>query len=169
MTPKLDSFTRGYITAALWSSTANVYYCPTCKVHLKESDVAGPTEDIPAQWCPECETDVIESDASFERAGFDTDDLAPETLARMIADCEAFQRQNCLTLPVYEREREHGEWTGSELAGHDFWLTRCGHGTGFWDRFNDAPFDKIGDKLTKSAKRFDNVDLYLGDDGRIYA
>ena len=30
-------------------------------------------------------------------------------------------------------------WIDSSLAsqaGHDFWLTRCGHGAGFWDRGN---------------------------------
>lgn len=50
-------------------------------------------------------------------------------------------------------------------AGHDFWLTRNGHGTGFWDR--DLP-DGLGDLLTKKAKAFGMCDLYVGDDGKLY-
>ena len=51
-----------------------------------------------------------------------------------------------------------------EQAGHDLWLTENGHGAGFWDRgLND-----IGDKLTEIAG--DHVtDIYVGDDGRLYA
>lgn len=53
--------------------------------------------------------------------------------------------------------------------GHDFWLTRNGHGAGFWDRSyeNDENGD-IGDRLTKIAKSFGEVELYKGDDGKPY-
>lgn len=50
--------------------------------------------------------------------------------------------------------------------GHDFWLTRNGHGVGFWDRGYDK---EVGDALTKASESFGEVDLYVGDDGRIYA
>jgi hypothetical protein len=49
-------------------------------------------------------------------------------------------------------------------AGHDFWLTRNGHGAGFWDR--DLP-NGLGDLLTKKAKAFSTCDLYI-DDGKLY-
>lgn len=49
-------------------------------------------------------------------------------------------------------------------AGHDFWLTRNGHGAGFWDR----GLGKVGDALTKAAKVYGGVDLYVGDDGRVH-
>jgi hypothetical protein len=51
------------------------------------------------------------------------------------------------------------------MAGHDFWLTRCGHGAGFWDGDWPEPQATI---LDEAAKRFGNVDLYVGDDGAIY-
>ena len=50
-------------------------------------------------------------------------------------------------------------------VGHDFWLTRNGHGTGFWDR----GIGKAGDILTECAKSYGSLDLYLGDDGEIYS
>lgn len=51
-----------------------------------------------------------------------------------------------------------------EQFGHDFWLTRNGHGVGFWDR----GLGDLGDKLTDVAKSYGNCDLYVGDDGLIY-
>lgn len=46
----------------------------------------------------------------------------------------------------------------SELSpgqiGHDFILTRNGHGTGFWDR----GLGELGDTLTKWAKTFGTID-----------
>lgn len=52
------------------------------------------------------------------------------------------------------------------MAGHDFWLTRCGHGAGFWD--GDWP-EPAATALTEASKAFRNVDLYVGDDGEINA
>lgn len=47
-----------------------------------------------------------------------------------------------------------------EVAGHDFWLTRNGHGTGFWDRGLGA----AGDRLTAAAHVYGDVNLYLDTD-----
>lgn len=62
------------------------------------------------------------------------------------------------------------EYDLSQLA-HDFWLTRNGHGAGFWDRSysNDAPDGSdLGKAITKIADTFREVDAYVGDDGKIY-
>jgi hypothetical protein len=59
-------------------------------------------------------------------------------------------------------------WTAEQL-GHDFWLTRNGHGAGFWDRYGGADLrEDLGDLLTKWAKSFGSSDLYVGDDGKLY-
>lgn len=50
--------------------------------------------------------------------------------------------------------------------GHDFWLTRNGHGAGFWDRKELE--GGIGDKLTEICEEFTEKYPYLGDDGKIY-
>lgn len=53
---------------------------------------------------------------------------------------------------------------------HDFWLTRNGHGAGFWDGDycdRNSGID-IGGKLTELAKTFGSVDAYVGDDGKVY-
>ena len=83
-------------------------------------------------------------------------DLAPETLERVVKDCDLFQLKACELLD---------DWDSDE-GGHDFWLTRNHHGSGFWDR-------ELGDestrrKLTDLAHEFGESDLYLGDDGKLY-
>lgn len=66
-----------------------------------------------------------------------------------------------------------GYWSASQ-AGHDFWLTRNGHGTGFWDHYLEFSDDDreqvrtIGKLLTDASHKFGQCDLYAGDDGKIY-
>jgi hypothetical protein len=95
-----------------------------------------------------------DSDASLSDA-YGPEHIEKDTLTRMMADCALFQE-------YYGRL-----FSGSESqAGHDFWLTRCGHGAGFWDGDWD---EDIGGVLTTASKSFGNVDLLVGDDGRIHA
>ena len=48
---------------------------------------------------------------------------------------------------------------------HDFWLTRNRDGAGFWD----GDYEKsVGDKLTEISHSFGGLDLYVGDDGKLY-
>jgi hypothetical protein len=84
-------------------------------------------------------------------------DIADETLQKMIDDCNKFREQN----------KELLELSGlsDEYAGHDFWLTRNGHGAGYWDRGSEDVFDQ----LTVACDKWPEIDLYVGDDGKIYA
>ena len=94
-------------------------------------------------------------DESDEQGGeplddnYGPDDIAEETLASIMDDCKAFQR-------------DHADDIGGELerAGHDFWLTRNGHGAGFWDGDWE---DNIGQRLTEASDVYGSVDLYVGD------
>jgi hypothetical protein len=54
-----------------------------------------------------------------------------------------------------------------EQAAHDMWLTRNGHGTGFWDRPEVWGVDGA-DTLTRCARSMGSVDVSVGDDGLIY-
>jgi len=54
---------------------------------------------------------------------------------------------------------------GAEMAGHDFWLTRNGHGAGYWD--GDLP-ETLGEELTLRATGVGPREPYLGDDGRVH-
>lgn len=84
-------------------------------------------------------------------------DIDPETLQEMRDDVASFV-DTCHGLLVASGQSD-------EQIGHDFWLTRNGHGAGFWDR----GLGEVGDKLTAACKPFGEVWLYVGDDGLIHA
>lgn len=99
-------------------------------------------------------------------------DLAPETLARIIADCAAFQDAAfsliAQKIGFADLETNDGEPYTKARAGHDFWLTRNGHGAGFWDR--GLPHG-LGDALSALCGRgteWPGRDAYIGDDGKVY-
>jgi hypothetical protein len=50
-----------------------------------------------------------------------------------------------------------------DMIGHDLWLTRNGHGAGFWDR----GYGEIGDKLSDIARKMGEVNLY-GQGGKVH-
>lgn len=85
-------------------------------------------------------------------------DLSEETRLDLEADCRSFwHRFGCYVVAAGMSE---------EQAGHDFWLTRNGHGTGFWDRGLPDPY---GELLTNAAKDYGEFYVYLGDDGLIHS
>lgn len=111
------------------------------------------------------------ADGEYLDSNADISDISPETLESMLQDCAAFYFKNMgyihcdgaplandIDGPIGARE--------AAMAGHDFWLTRCGHGAGFWD--GDWP-EPAATALDEASKEFGNVDLYVGDDGQIYA
>jgi hypothetical protein len=72
-------------------------------------------------------------------------EIEDRTQAAMRRDCQKF----------YEANRHLMD--DPSQGGHDFWLTRNGHGTGFWDRDN-LPED-VGEVLTQAAQAFGEVNL----------
>ncbi len=125
-----EKFYRGYVTAALWSTT--------------DDDDTG-------------------SNSLLDN--YDPSDLSQEAAEEMKADCKAFMEENeellLQALPLYNVTDGSSDW---DYAGHDFWLTRNGHGVGFWDR----GFGDLGDKLTDACKEYSEVYIYAGDDDKIY-
>lgn len=79
-----------------------------------------------------------------------------ETLATFSADVTSFIRDNAADVAELS----------PESIGHDLWLTRNRHGAGFWDG-DYAP--EIGKRLTDAAHAYGTCDLYVGDDGWVYA
>ena len=91
-------------------------------------------------------------------------EFSPEALDKIAADCAAFEEK--AGEDIYAGcTCGSGEYSESERAAHDFWLTRNGHGAGFWD--GDWP-EPAASRLTALAKEFGQCDSYLGDDGSIH-
>lgn len=74
------------------------------------------------------------------------EDLADSTLARLVADAAAFERE--YRNDLNEANETHGR--GDASLGHDFWLTRNRHGAGFWDR----GMKELGEHLTDAAHAY---------------
>lgn len=87
---------------------------------------------------------------------YDPSDAAPETVAAVEADLAAF----------FDAHAADIEATGADdgRTAHDFYLSRNGHGAGFFDR----GYGKVGDTLQGAARSYGESQPYLGDDGRIY-
>lgn len=91
------------------------------------------------------------------------DDLSDPVLAHtMTTDCLKFLHPS-----NQELRRYMDSWDSLQhsRAGHDFWLTRNGHGAGFWDGVWPGEYE---DALTEWAKSFGECNLYVGDDGKLY-
>ena len=103
-----------------------------------------------------------ENDAADDRPldkNYDICDLHSDTIREMIEDCDNFREAN---KELLEKAEELGQ--DETQCAYDFWLTRNGHGAGFWDRGTG----ETGDKLTEACKAFGNVDLY-SHEGEVYS
>ena len=67
--------------------------------------------------------------------------------------CERFYNENRADLSTYPATN----------AGIDLYLSRNGHGAGFWeDDYTDPP---VGDRLQESARKLGEIDIYKGKGG----
>lgn len=98
-------------------------------------------------------------DLPEENEGLTIDNIASESIDQALDDCQKF-----ITVNKRDIDRAIEEMSIGHVA-HDFWLTRNGHGAGFWD--GDYS-EKLGDRLTEASKKFGEKYLYIGDDGFIY-
>jgi hypothetical protein len=90
-------------------------------------------------------------------SNYSKNDISDETLEKLFKEVKEFIEINADLITESKQS--------AEQIGHDFWLTRNHHGAGFWDR----NLGDIGDKLTKAAQAFKEIDIYVGDDGRLYS
>lgn len=99
---------------------------------------------------------LTDDDGDEYQESLDYYELAEGVRDELAKDLLAF-----VTDPAVSRDLEG---LSDSQIGHDFWLTRNGHGAGFWDR----GLGQRGDRLTKATKPYGEVNLYVGDDGLVY-
>ena len=100
-------------------------------------------------------------------ANYSVENIAHEAMATMVEDCTKFYAENLETLKNYVKDVTEGDGEPWATAGHDFFLTRNGAGTGFWDR--DGVREETGEVLTEQSELAGPCYLYVGDDKMIYA
>lgn len=157
----LDEFTQAYIEAMFWTST---------EPRTTREQRVTPRGNVRKEWAHRA-SEGYQQDMPGDY-GFA--DLAPEALAEIVADCKRFQEENAVLLEeAYGLSADRMAYT-PERAGHDFWLTRNGHGCGFWSRSFEGETD-IGDRLSarcgwrsRGETRFGEVNAYVGDNQKVY-
>ena len=73
-------------------------------------------------------------------------------------DCESF-----LETARYDIAKLPDDWYTAAQLGHDFLLTRNGHGVGFWDR----GLGDLGQQLTAAAQSYGTIHAFINDDFKI--
>lgn len=107
---------------------------------------------IEAMLFTECDDDGLPLDDNYHIY-----DLTETAKQRAMEDILDF-------LELLERENINWwEYGTDERLGHDFWLTRNGHGAGFWD----GDWSEIGDTLTALCKPYGYCYAWPTDDGQI--
>jgi hypothetical protein len=86
---------------------------------------------------------------------FCIEDIHEESMTMAMADVKKFLEM----INIDELDLE------DSAVGHDFWLTRNGHGAGFWDRNYDKKTETI---LMEAVEQFPEVWLYFGDDKKLH-
>lgn len=126
-----------------------------------------------ALWCGVFDP-AKEGEADPNKYTLSQSDISDNTLRVMCTDCWKFWDDDEIEnlIPIGTEEQ----------AGRDFWLTRNGHGAGFWDRdVSVYGSEEIRDNLNVLAKNFRTIaadgmppnrwpdfELYIGDDGLVY-
>lgn len=100
--------------------------------------------------------DYSENDAEFLDKNFSISDINLACIVKAQNEISDFEEK---------AEKKGIDLDDIDNIGHDFWLTRNGHGAGFWDRNYPG---EMGDILTELSEQYGNIDPVIGDDGKIY-
>lgn len=94
-----------------------------------------------------------------EESDINITNIDPDSKLKAYEDIKRFLDDEAVKSAIFAEEIDE------EQLGHDIWLTRNGHGAGFFDRMYDSENEQI---LTNKAKSLGSSDVYLGDDKVIY-
>jgi hypothetical protein len=86
---------------------------------------------------------------------YDVDDIPSDVVTHLSEELQDFLRSNWSDVASMDPEQ----------VGHDFCLSRNGHGTGFWDRGDG----ERGRRLHEATKPYGSLDLQVADDGSLFA
>lgn len=133
-------FFKAYLECAVWSST---------DIHPDDRK-PDPRELAADDDESEEEPERDPEPKPLEDFGFSADDIAPEAVEYLKEDARSF----------WSEHREILKENPSQ-AGHDFWLSRNGHGAGFFD----GPWGENCQPLQKAAKMYGEENLTITEDG----
>lgn len=147
-TRTLDAFCSGYARALLWADAYHVVHEDGCSNESPE---------------PSCRNCGLEHDENASYA-YDTPGRWWEGMGIDFSDAVSFLYENMVTLLYTPLSDFENGWDFWSQHGHDFLLTRNGHGTGFWDRGYDY---EIGKALTDDAYAYGGHQVLTDDSPRV--
>ena len=102
--------------------------------------------------------------------GLDGENLDPADYETQRAECIVFWERNGPYILAQEKNNDYdgngGQFSIIQRAAFDFWLTRNGHGAGFWDR--PELWGCYSDRLTEDSNWFGVVDMVISDEGMVF-
>lgn len=128
-----EAFVDGYIECILWCDAIPVHADPDHEDY-EDSWESGGLQHLSVS--DKTRADIIERAMLREFVAGNFDDL--------LRYCEV-------------RAYDPSEGPVESYAGHDFYLTRAGHGAGFWDR----GLGELGDRLTNASKSYGSPDDHM--------
>lgn len=92
-------------------------------------------------------------------------EFAPEAVFEAFEVCSEFLKNN---RDLLEQAHDNHDYSFRQ-AGHDLWLTRNGHGAGFWDRGLDTEINQkeLGELLSDACKTLGSRSVYLNEDDNL--
>jgi len=151
-TSEREEFTKGYISTALWCDVMVYKHDDDCPCKKPSDD--GDAYDSDTCTCEEPE--MVSSGSEHDES-----DLAEDALKTLTDDAHAFYADNIEDL--------RASTLSMERAGHNFWLTRNRHGSGFWDDKSQgsAEADAALDKLTEASHSYGSQNLIEGSNMKV--
>jgi len=146
----LTEILEGYLEAALWTEEDNLKSQMGDDSNMYNDDEEGES-DIDK---------LIRLTSEFQRKpimNFIVDNIDPDSKIQAYMDIKTF-----ITFAGRDAIVEAIEENGLGKLGHDIWLTRNGHGAGFFD--HSYEFEK---NLMDAAHKLKSVDLYITDDYKL--
>lgn len=143
----LSDRTVHYLETILWAETVNL---PCIEDDLVDGKM-DVDKDHPLHDIKEC----TPLDDHFEYSDF-TEEALRKAETEVTAWFKYLEDKG-----LYDLAREYA---GDNVIAHDFWLTRNGHGCGYWD--GDYG-DKLGEILDKACKSHCNQHVCITEEGKL--
>lgn len=97
---------------------------------------------------------IDEKTGNFFENNYGASDFTFEAMTDIIEECQWFQKTYAEHIAGQEK-----------MAGHDFWLTREGHGSGYWDGDWEDP---AGTELYEACKPFNANAMVWEENGNLH-
>ena len=154
---ELNQILFGYIEAALWTEEENLkdQQSSEYKNYFGDDDYEDEDES------DELEKLIKVSQKKNQKTlnNFVLEDIEPDSRIQAYLDIKKF-----IELAGINSIKEAVTENGFSRLGHDVWLTRNGHGAGFFDHSYEYETEK---SLMSAAKQLGSVDMYLSDEDKI--